>query len=1436
MQETAGQSDRPMGDSEDLKVSVLLVDDDAANLLALRALLQDLGHELVQADSGEAALWLLKTRDFALVLLDVRMPGIDGFETARRIRNHPRSQHTPIIFVTANDVERDQLEAGYELGAVDFLSKPLLPIAVKAKVRGFIELYQDKQRARREAEQLRLLVQGTTDYAIFLLDEAGRVVTWNPGAERLKGYTATEIIGQHFSRFYPQDAIDRRWPEYELQVAREAGRLEDEGWRLRKDGSKFWANVVITALRDEAGSLQGFSKITRDLTERKKAEDDARLIAEEATARRVAEEQSERLRVTLASIGDGVITTDAEGRVEFLNPVAELLVGWTTDDARGRDLTQVFDIVNEYTRDAVSNPALRALVEGIIVGLANHTVLISKDGTERPIDDAAAPIKDATGKVLGSVLVFRDVSEHKWREKLRNARLSVTTVLNQAASIDDGATGVLRAVAQSLGWDVGIIWTVSEDGESLICSHSWGRSDSGAELFTKSSCDHAIAPGEGLPGRVWQSGESTWIVDIESDSNMTRRTAARECGLRSAFACPIVVDDLAIGVMEYFAATSREVDEDLLEMMGTVATGFGQFVKRQLGLDELATSQRRLGSELEAMTRLHALSTRLLRSTDLDGALADVLAETIRTSESDLGVIQLYNERRACLEIAAHQGVPQEFLEHFREVRLDETSACARAMSSGDRVVIEDVELDSSYEPHRHIASLAGYRAVQSTALKNRSGRVIGILSTHFRAPRRLSDRDLRLIDLYARHAADVIERTRTEDTLRRSEAQFRQLADAMPQIVWSAAPTGQITYLNQRWTEFTGRPADRGNEAWSGVLHPEDAPAARERWQRSLERSERFESELRLLNKDGHYCWHLMRTVPVHDPDGNIIQWYGTATAIDHQKRVEETSRYLAEASAELAGVVDYESTLQRVANLAVPYFADWSAADVAEEKSLRRLAVAHAEPAKLDLVRQIEKEYPTDLSADTGVGQVLKTGESILISDITDEMLSQGTRDARHLELIRQLGLRSYICVPLIIAGRVYGVLTFATAESGRRFTEADLRLAKDLAYRASIAIQNTQLFDALKLSDRRKDEFLATLAHELRNPLAPIRNGLQILDLIGSKDAESVETRAMMDRQLTQMVRLVDDLLDISRISRNRLELRKARIDLAEVIAHAVEASRASIEQAGHLLLQRLPKEPIQLIADSARLSQILSNLLNNSIKYTKPGGRIELSADVDDREVVVKVIDNGVGIPAASLPHIFEMFAQVNSDVGQGGLGIGLTLVRRLVELHGGTITASSSGTGAGSTFEVRLPVDPDSLPTTQAAGGDVTTFPSPRKVLVVDDNQDAAKSLGRMLVLAGQDVRLAHDGQAAIDVAETFRPDVILLDIGLPALNGYEVCRHLRERLWTRTVPIIALTGWGQEEDRRRSADAGFDLHLVKPIDGAQLRQAMNTTRGRKTSE
>jgi len=380
----------------------------------------------------------------------------------------------------------------------------------------------------------------------------------------------------------------------------------------------------------------------------------------------------------------------------------------------------------------------------------------------------------------------------------------------------------------------------------------------------------------------------------------------------------------------------------------------------------------------------------------------------------------------------------------------------------------------------------------------------------------------------------------------------------------------------------------------------------------------------------------------------------------------------------------------------------------------------------------------------------------------------------------------------------------------------------VSQDVTERRRLEDDLRRVVAELSDADRRKNEFLAMLAHELRNPLAPISNAVRALSL-GRRDETAVDSASeMLERQVGQIIRLVDDLLDVSRISRGKIALRPERVELTRIIDQAVEASRAQYRSMDQELTVSLPSEPVYLNADPTRLAQVVGNLLNNAHKFTDVGGRISVAVEREGAQVVIRVKDTGVGIAAEHLAGIFEMFTQVESSLerSRSGLGIGLTLVKTLVEMHGGTVEAHSDGPGRGSEFVVRLPVLRD-VPESLSPAAPEHLDASPvvrRRVLIVDDNRDAAEWLATLLSLSGHETHIALDGDQAVKAAERLLPDAILLDIGLPRIDGYEVCRRIREQPWGRGLMIVALTGWGQEEDRQKSKEAGFNTHLVKPVD------------------
>jgi signal transduction histidine kinase/DNA-binding response OmpR family regulator len=532
--------------------------------------------------------------------------------------------------------------------------------------------------------------------------------------------------------------------------------------------------------------------------------------------------------------------------------------------------------------------------------------------------------------------------------------------------------------------------------------------------------------------------------------------------------------------------------------------------------------------------------------------------------------------------------------------------------------------------------------------------------------------------------------------------------------------------------------------------------------------------------------------------------------------------SAFLAEAATTLNNSLDYLETVRCLPPLVVPFLADLAAVCVLpapERPGHTELCWAGAGGRHECRSLPGPESLPDGLSG--AVAKALATGKAQVLTEVPPGPTPPGEPGWR---------VSAVAALPLVARGRTLGVLALGLGPSGRRFGPDDLSLAEDLAGRAAIAIDNAGLYHDIQEGDRRKSEFLAMLGHELRNPLAPIRSAVEVLRRQGLDHPGLRTARDMIDRQVQLMVRLVDDLLDVARITRGKIQLRKEPVEMAAVAARAVETSRPLIDERRHALTVSVPDEPLWVAGDAARLAQVIANLLNNAAKYTEPGGRIELAVGRDGDCAVVRVRDTGVGLPPETLSSVFDLFTQVDRslDRAQGGLGIGLTLVRRLVELHGGRVEAHSAGAGQGSEFIVTLPCLTDAPqpaaeppPARVEAGG-------PRRVLVVDDNVDGAESLATLLKLLGHEVHVAHDGPAALRATADVRPEVVFLDIGLPGMDGYEVARRLR-RPGRNEALLVALTGYGQDEDRRRSREAGFDHHLVKPVDPAVLEELLAGT-------
>lgn len=807
---------------------------------------------------------------------------------------------------------------------------------------------------------------------------------------------------------------------------------------------------------------------------------------------RLAAQAAKLYQITLGSIGDAVIATDTEGRVSFLNQVAESLTGWKLSESLHRPLGDIFHIINEQTRNTVEDPCAKVLRSGVVVGLANHTVLIAKDGTERPVDDSAAPIFDYEGEVAGVVLVFRDVTKRREQERLLRESERRKTAIIQGA---------------------------------LDC-----------------------------------------IIEIDHENRILEFNPAAE---------------------QTFGFRREDV----------------------------------LGQKL-----------------------VDLI-------------------------------IPQSLRE-------------------------------------RHRQAMAHYLA------------------------------------------------------------------------------TGEGPILGKR-IEMTGLRAD-GTE---------------------------FPIELTVIRS------------PLEGPP----MFTAYLRDITERQRAEAVMEFLAQTRAALAALVDRDSALQQAAGAMVPFFADWCVLyTISSEGNIEHQACAHHDPEKQRILKEMLDRYPFDWSNSSASVQALRSGEAQFIADLPDALLTNIARDQTHIDLLRALDPKSIISIPLRVRDRTIGTITFVATEPSRRYTPGDVRFAEELARSVAIAIDNAHLFNSVKTADRQKDEFLAMLAHELRTPLAAIRYATEVARL--PEVDPKVELLDIVERQVQNLVRLIDDLLDISRISRGKILLRREYLDASVIARRAVASVRPILEGKNHELDFELAEEPMPIYADPMRAEQTVVNLLTNAVKYTHDGGRISLRVYPEDQEVVIRIKDTGIGIAPEILPRVFDLFTQADQslDRSQGGLGVGLAVTRRLVEMHGGTVAAHSEGVGHGSEFTLRLPlcdaVPPEDSTIPIRAERPATSL----RILVVDDNRDTADTEALLLRAHGHQVEVAHDGPTALELAHQFRPHVFLLDLGLPGLNGYEVAVRLRKEGFANE-PLIAISGYGQPDDRERCRQAGFDHHLVKPVENSALLALLREVEPEETS-
>jgi PAS domain S-box-containing protein len=622
-----------------------------------------------------------------------------------------------------------------------------------------------------------------------------------------------------------------------------------------------------------------------------------------------------------------------------------------------------------------------------------------------------------------------------------------------------------------------------------------------------------------------------------------------------------------------------------------------------------------------------------------------------------------------------------------------------------------------------------------------------------------------------------------------RVEEQFRALATHAPVGIFLTDEQGRCLMVNERWCALAGMtPEQARGDGWVQALHPEDRDRVAREWSDAARQSREFSSQYRFVTPHGRVCWLAGSAVALRDEAGRLTGHLGTLTDVTALKHAEEELRR-ADASSRsvLDNVIDGIVTIDE------------------------RGVVGSLNPAA-------ERLFGYDAA------EVLGRNVSLLMPE------PYHSQHDGYLAAYLSTGQAKVIGIGREVVGRRKDGSTFPMELAVSEFRLGQRRyftgIVRDVSERKRLEGELKRRATELEQADRRKDAFLAMLAHELRGPLAPLTNALHLLRLRSGDPAAVEQAGGLAERQVRQLARLVDDLLDVSRVAQGKLLLVRQRVDAAAVVAQAVETARPLLEARRHELNVLLPPEPPGLEADPARLVQILSNLLGNAARYTPEGGKVWLCVERDGADVLFRVRDTGVGLTPEMLPRVFELFGQVQRGA-QGGLGIGLALVRGLAELHGGSVLAYSDGPGEGSEFVVRLPGLPVGPAEAARPSAEEAAGGPPRRVLVVEDNVDAADSLALVLRLRGHEALVAYDGVTALELARLRRPEVILLDVGLPGgLDGHEVARRLRREPALAGVLLVALTGWGQEEDRRRALESGFDRFLVKPVEPRTLERLL----------
>ncbi|MBO0350185.1 PAS domain S-box protein [Phormidium pseudopriestleyi FRX01] len=1343
----------------------------------------------------------------------------------------------------------------YEGGGSRYIRATYVPDwGQRQEVKGFIAFIEDITQQRQAEDRLRESQQRSK-----LALDAAQMGTWewNLKTGKVKrSAMVARIFGSEQGSFdgtyeafvegiYPEDR-----PSFEQAVQRAIANQQDYEIEFRVPRGNLgirWVLCKGQVAVDEDGQPWRALGVCMNVTESRYA----------SVALQVSEE---RFRHIYESNLIGLVFGDRNGNISEANNAFLNIVGYTLDDLRSRRV--IWQNINplDYSDDEDMTVSL-----GPGVATPTETELIRKDGGRVPVLMGQVPLQDYTNMGISFVL---DLSERKQAQAALSEseeRLRLALEAAQMGMWDwDIATGkiaqseivdrLLGLESGSNGWTYNsLIKIVHPDDRPAFNAVAIATMERGQDFnveFRVVKPDGTVAwvasIGKRLPDKAKNGDRLIGVcMDITERKQIEIELYRREQEFKAlAENAPDIIARMdARGRYQY-------VNQAIEQVTGISQTAFIGKTLGELGFPEeidalwkegvrevLATAQEGIvEGYLPTPKGTRYYQSRLVPEQALDGSLdhAICISRDITDLKQTQEALRETNQTLKALIQACPLAVM--VLDATGQVKMWNRSA-ERILGWSEAEAIgrqfPAISAEKRQELQENIgATLAGNPLMGlETRRLTKVGTQIDVAI--WTAPLRDAKGNVSYLSILA----DISDRKQAEEALRDSEERFRTLVNSMDDIVFTLDHQGRHTAIFGRWFDRTGITPEHFIDKTAGDIFGPQAASIHNNANQMALAGESVIYEWSFQTDAGtQYCQTSLS--PLFDRLGGVTGIVGVGRDITERRQAELRQYFLAEVSSVLASSLDYPTTLTSLANLVVPTIADYCVIYIVEDAGqISGLAMAHTDRTKEALLRQMEQHYPLDLNHEDGIVQVVSSGKPILIPALTEEMRVAAARDPEHLRLMRELGCQSCTIVPLVARGRILGAISFAIAESGRRYQGEDLMLAEELARRAGFAIDNARLYRESQEANQMKDEFLAVVSHELRTPLNAMLGWAQLLRTRKFDEVTTERALETIERNARVQTQLIEDLLDVSRILRGQVALSLQPVDLSVAIALAIESLRPSAEAKQIELIQNVKKSVGVVSGDINRIQQVVWNLLSNAIKFTPSEGRVEVRLKRSHNLAILEVVDTGMGIAPDFLPFVFERFRQADSTTTRsyGGLGLGLAIVRHLLEMHGGSIRAYSEGTGKGATFTVTLPLlqsiqgnelvqDVSELILDDSDPVDDESPLTGLRVLVVEDEADTLEFLIATLEMAGaMVVGVSSATQALAAIAEQ-KPDVLVSDIGMPELDGYSLIRQVRsqESDSERLLPALALTAYARDSDRDRALNAGFHQHISKPIQPDRL--------------